>query len=88
MKVYERKVEALKMLERTMLANKRLNDADLISEGSALIWNIAMPLLRSSARSVLYKPLLSAANMLELIGSTETRLRVQLHLELAKCEMA
>lgn len=76
------------MLERTMLANKRLNDADLISEGSALIWNIAMPLLRANARSVLYKPLLSAANMLELIGSTETRLRVQLHLELAKCEMA
>ena len=64
------------MLERTMLANKRLNDADLISEGSALIWNIAMPLLRANARSVLYKPLLSAANMLELIGSTETRLRV------------
>ncbi len=85
--MYERKIEALKMLERTMLANKRLNDADLISEGSALIWNIAMPLLRESARGVLYKPLLQAANMLELIGSTETKLRVQLHMELAKCEM-
>lgn len=71
-----------------MLANKRLNDADLISEGATLIWNIAMPLLRSQARLALYKPLLSAANMLEFIGSTETRLRVQLHFELAKCEMA
>jgi hypothetical protein len=48
---YERRVEALKILDRVMIANKRLQDADIIIEGSTLIWNIGIPFLKKSARS-------------------------------------
>jgi len=33
-----------------MIANKRLQDADIIAEGCTLIWNIGVPLLKKSAR--------------------------------------
>jgi hypothetical protein len=34
-----------------MIANKRLQDADIITEGSTLIWNLGVPLLKRSARA-------------------------------------
>jgi len=55
---FERRVEALKMLDRAMIANKRLADPDVTIEGCTLIWNTALPLLKSSAREHAYKPLL------------------------------
>jgi len=53
---FERRVEALKTLDRAMIANKRLSDPDLIIEGSTLIWNTGIPLLKPSARHHVYKP--------------------------------
>ena len=53
---FERRVEALKILDRAMISNKRLNDADIIIEGCILIWNIGLPLLKKSTRSHIYKP--------------------------------
>ena len=50
MEDFERRVEALKILDRVMIANKRLADADIITEGSTMIWNIGIPLLKKSAR--------------------------------------
>ena len=50
MEDYDRRLEALKVLDRVMIANKRLQDADIITEGSTLIWNIGLPLLKKSTR--------------------------------------
>lgn len=38
-------VQALKMLDKVMLSNKKLLDSDLIYEGAILIWNIGLPFL-------------------------------------------
>ncbi len=53
---FERRVEALRVLDRAMIANKRLQDPDIIIEGCILIWNTGLPLLKQSARSNVYKP--------------------------------
>lgn len=84
---FERRVEALKILERAMIANRRLGDPDVIIEGCVLIWNTAIPLLKSSTRTHVYKPFTSASNMLEQIQSNQSKLRVCLYLELAKFEI-
>jgi hypothetical protein len=84
---YERRVEALKILDRVMISNKRLQDADIITEGCTLIWNIGLPLLKKSARDQIYKPFASAAGALETIQSNDSVIRVCLHLELAKYEI-
>lgn len=73
---FERRIEALKILERAMIANRRLGDPDVIIEGCVLIWNTAIPLLKSSTRSQIYKPFTSASNMLEQIQANESKLRV------------
>lgn len=48
---FERRVEALKILDRAMIANKRLQDPDVTIEGCILIWNTGLPLLKKSARA-------------------------------------
>lgn len=73
---FERRIEALKILERAMIANRRLGDPDVIIEGCVLIWNTAIPLLKSSTRGQVYKPFTSASNMLEQIQANESKLRV------------
>jgi hypothetical protein len=61
MEDFERRVEALKILDRAMIANKRLSDPDIIIEGCYIIWNMAHPLLKNSTRQHVYKPFLSAS---------------------------
>ena len=87
MEDFERRIEALKLMDRAMIANKRLADADIIIEGCYLIWNMSLPLLKSSTRSHTYKPFQSAALALETIQANDNQLRVNLHLELAKYEI-
>ena len=38
---------ALELLERALLAGKRLDDVDLLQKGFALAWSVALPLLES-----------------------------------------
>jgi hypothetical protein len=80
-------VEALKILDRAMISNKRLADADIIIEGCTLIWNTGLPLLKQSTRSHIYKPFLAATAALEKIDAKENNLRVCLYIELAKYEI-
>jgi hypothetical protein len=68
---FERRIEALKLMDRAMIANKRLADADIIIEGCYTIWNMSLPLLKSSTRSHTYKPFQSAAQALETIEANE-----------------
>jgi len=46
----ERRVEALKILEKIMNSNRKLRDPDLITDGAVLIWNIGLPFLNQSQR--------------------------------------
>ncbi len=87
MEDFERRCEALKILDRVMIANKKLQDADIITEGCTLIWNIGIPLLKKSARSQIQKPFASATAALESIQSNDSVMRVCLYLELAKYEV-
>jgi len=68
---FERRIEALKLMDRAMIANKRLADADIIIEGCYTIWNMSLPLLKNSTRSHTYKPFMSAAQALETIEANE-----------------
>jgi hypothetical protein len=67
-----------------MIINKRLNDADLIYEGSILIWNTCLPFMTPAYRELLTKAFEAASSLLEQVDSTDHGLRVKLHLELAK----
>ena len=67
-----------------MIANKKLADPDIITEGCFLIWNMSLPLLKDSMRHHTFKAFQSAAAALEMISSNENTLRVNFHLELAK----
>lgn len=51
-------ISALKILEKVMLSNKKLLDADLIYEGSVLIWNIGIPFLNANNRKNCYQAFL------------------------------
>lgn len=57
----ERRIEALKILEKSMTTNKRLNDAELTYEGCILIWNLSLPFLNATYRDRLYKVFMAAA---------------------------
>lgn len=58
-------IQSLKMLEKVMLANKKLLDADLIYEGSVLIWNTGVPFLNANYRKHCYQAFLQASKFLE-----------------------
>mmetsp|Transcript_632 Transcript_632/g.1142 ORF Transcript_632/g.1142 Transcript_632/m.1142 type:complete len:1749 (+) Transcript_632:55-5301(+) len=82
-----RRIEALKILERVMMAAKRLDDAGVTTEGCVLIWNIGKPLLTSKHQHHTYQSFLTACMLLESLDSPLHELRIVLHLELAKQEM-
>ena len=42
----QKRCDALAIIERAMIANKKLADSDIIIEGCYLIWNMSLPLLR------------------------------------------
>jgi len=81
------RLEALKVMDRTMVANKRLSDPDVTTEGCILIWNICKPLLTEGNRSQVYKPLQVASSFLEEIDSPLHEVRICVYLELAKYEL-
>jgi hypothetical protein len=82
-----RRIEALKVLERVMMAAKRLDDAGVSTEGCVLIWNIGKPLLTARHRHHTYQALLTACLLLEALDSPLHELRIVMHLEIAKQEM-
>lgn len=87
MQEVERRKEALKILEKVMVTNKKILDADLIHDGAILIWNIGLPFLNATYRPEVNKAFQAACQMLELIQSNEHALRVNFHLELAKSDL-
>lgn len=80
----EYRKEALKILEKVMIINKKLDNADLIYEGAVLIWNISLPFMCPQYRAAIIKPFECSVSLLEQIDSIDHDMRTKMHLELAK----
>ncbi|CAD8135763.1 unnamed protein product [Paramecium octaurelia] len=87
MQEVERRIEALKTMEKVMVTNKKLNDPDLIFEGAVLIWNISLPFLNAQYRVHVYKAFSMACQLLEQLQCVDHALRVNFHIELAKSDL-
>lgn len=61
----KRRETALSIMERAMIANKKLADPDIIIEGCYIIWNMSLPFLTASLRTFTYKPFVAAVQALE-----------------------
>lgn len=81
-------IQALKMLDKVMISNKKFHDSDLIYEGAILIWNTGLPFLNQNYSHHCYQAYLQAAKFLEIIQHSDQNLRINLHLELAKIDIA
>ncbi|KAL4435549.1 hypothetical protein ABPG74_020325 [Tetrahymena malaccensis] len=90
MQEVDRRIEALKILEKAIGNNKnsRYLDSDLVYDGAVLIWNISLPFLNATYRQHVVKAFTIACDYLEKIQSNDHALRVNFHLELAKSELA
>jgi hypothetical protein len=83
-----RRIEAVKRLERVLMACQRAEDPDLLHEGCILAWNVSMPLLQAHLLKHVHRLFTIAANALEDIDSPLKPLRAKFHFEVAKCEIA
>ena len=83
-----RRVEAVKRLERVLMACKRSGDPDLLHEGCVLAWNLSMPLLQPHLLKHIHRLFTIAASALEEMDSPMKALRAKLHFEVAKCEIS
>ena len=80
----ESRKEAIRILEKVMIINKKLANPDLIYEGAALIWNTSLPFMCPQFRSCIAKALDISVQLLEQIDSVDHELRTKMHLELGK----
>jgi hypothetical protein len=81
-------LDAFKLAERALGLARRSEDAELMQSASVLLYNLARPLLSSSAqRSAVRQGLIMASAALAEIGSPLATLRARLHALIARCEM-
>lgn len=84
-----RRAEAVRLLERALIACKRLDYClPLLHDGAVLAWNLALPLLDPHLRRQAQRLLTLAAVELERVDSPLMQLRGLLHTELAKLELS
>ena len=76
------------MLDKVMISNKKFHDSDLIYEGAILIWNTGLPFLNQNYSQHCYQAYLQASKFLEIIQHSDQNLRINLHIELAKIDIA
>eukprot|EP00002_Diphylleia_rotans_P029704 TRINITY_DN6063_c0_g1_i1.p1 TRINITY_DN6063_c0_g1~~TRINITY_DN6063_c0_g1_i1.p1 ORF type:complete len:2440 (+),score=492.40 TRINITY_DN6063_c0_g1_i1:241-7560(+) len=81
------RIDTLKRLEKALTSSARTGDETLVEDTCLLIWNTSLPLLQANLRSHVKRPLEKAAAALEEIRSQYHRVRVQIHLELSKCQV-
>eukprot|EP00200_Dunaliella_tertiolecta_P013666 CAMPEP_0202394750 /NCGR_PEP_ID=MMETSP1127-20130417/93597_1 /ASSEMBLY_ACC=CAM_ASM_000462 /TAXON_ID=3047 /ORGANISM="Dunaliella tertiolecta, Strain CCMP1320" /LENGTH=1471 /DNA_ID=CAMNT_0048997397 /DNA_START=145 /DNA_END=4558 /DNA_ORIENTATION=- len=77
---------AMDNLDDVVTAFMKLKDVEGIHEAARLIWNAGLVLLQPNKRRFVKRAFNSAAKALEVISSPLHRLRVHLHLEVAKCD--
>eukprot|EP00232_Nephroselmis_pyriformis_P028660 CAMPEP_0182872218 /NCGR_PEP_ID=MMETSP0034_2-20130328/11576_1 /TAXON_ID=156128 /ORGANISM="Nephroselmis pyriformis, Strain CCMP717" /LENGTH=556 /DNA_ID=CAMNT_0025004803 /DNA_START=44 /DNA_END=1710 /DNA_ORIENTATION=- len=80
-------VAALKRLEMTLISLLRADDFRAIQECCVLMWNAGLPLLQPALRHHVGRAFAAGAAALETIASPLHRLRAQLLLELAGCNV-
>ena len=59
-----RRIEALKIMERTLSTCKRLDKPNLLEEGAIIAWNISLPLLQPHLRKHVHRTLQVAARFI------------------------
>jgi hypothetical protein len=69
-------------MEKVMLINKKLNNAELIYEGAIIVWNIALPFLCPQYHKFAARALDLSLSLIEQIDSNDHELRTKFHLQL------
>ena len=87
-KMVDTRVDAVQRLDKALIAANRANDPEVVHEVCALAWTLALPVLQPNLRKQVKRTLQSCAKALEDIRSPLHELRVQLHLEVTRCDVA
>lgn len=82
------RVRVLEQLDEVVTSFMRLKDVEGIHHAARLIWNAGLPLLQPELRHHVKRSFTAAARALDAIASPLHRLRAQLHVETARCEVA
>lgn len=69
-------------MEKVMLINKKLNNAELIYEGCIIIWNLSLPFMSPQYHSYTARALDLSLSLIEQIDTNDHELRTKLHLQL------
>lgn len=83
-----RRVDAMKGMERAILAAKRQGDADLVESVCICAWNLSLPLLQPHLRGQVSRVFTLSATALEETESLLLTFRARLHLEITKLEIS
>ena len=80
--------DGARRLEKALFSALRSDDCELVHEVCITTWNVCLPLLQANLRSHIKRTLIGVANALSEVSSPLHELRAEIHLELAKCEVA
>lgn len=83
-----RRIEAVKIFERALLASKRQQNPMLIESVCLYAWNLSMPLLQPHVSNQLTRMYSLSTQALEEIESLILELRARLHLEAARLDFS
>ena len=87
-KMVDTRVDSLQRLDKALITASRANDPEVVHEVCALAWTLALPVLQPNLRKQAKRTLQSCVKALEDIRSPLHELRAQLHLEVARCDIA
>lgn len=87
-RMVDTRVDALQRLDKALITASRANDAEVVHEVCSLAWALALPLLQPNLRRQAKRTLQSCVKALEDMRSPLHELRAQLHLEVARCDVA
>ena len=80
---------AVRLCEQCIMTARRIEAFDLIEECAVVMWNISRELMCDQHRFRIHKPLQKCSELLEEMQSNRLiHLRVQLHFEVAHCEVS
>uniref|UniRef100_K3X8W1 Uncharacterized protein n=1 Tax=Globisporangium ultimum (strain ATCC 200006 / CBS 805.95 / DAOM BR144) TaxID=431595 RepID=K3X8W1_GLOUD len=82
-----RRVDAMKAMERALIAAKRQEDANLVETVCIFAWNMSLPLLQPHLRSHVNRVFALSAAALEDMQSLLVSFRARLDLEITKLEI-
>ena len=85
----ETRHRAVRLCEQCIMTARRIEAPDLIEECAVVMWNISRELMCDQHRFRIHKPLQKCSELLEEMESNRLiQLRVQLHFEVAHCEVS